>query len=151
LKNQTLEAKLCRQGKTPALNQFKKEETMSKVLRGTTFAVLFLLFLLSIVAPLPAEEAPFNGLDAYIDQTSFLLADNGESNRKCVFFIYVDKVSAIRMDECKSYDYIIDSGYGGYQTMGSMNDGRLAVPTLGLLFNLYMDPKERSPILIRKL
>lgn len=55
------------------------------------------------------------------------------------------------MDEYKIYDYIIDSGYGGYQTMGSMNDGRLAVPTLGLLFNLYMDPKERSPILIRKL
>ena len=85
-----------------------------------------------------------------IDQTSFLLADNGESNRKCIFFTYVDKLSAIRMDEYKSYNYIIDSGYGGYQTMGSMNDGRLASPTLGLLFNLYMDPKERSPILIRK-
>ncbi|MCK4417524.1 MAG: sulfatase-like hydrolase/transferase, partial [Candidatus Latescibacteria bacterium] len=85
-----------------------------------------------------------------IDQTSFLLADNGESNRKCVFFTYVDKMSAIRIDEYKIYEYIIDSGYGGYQTMGSMNDGRLVVPTLGLLFNLYMDPKERSPILLRK-
>ena len=42
---------------------------MNKVLRGTTFAVLFLLFLLSIVTSLPAEEAPFNGLDAYIEKS----------------------------------------------------------------------------------
>ena len=42
---------------------------MSKVLRRTTFAMLFLLFLLSVIASLPAEEGPFNELDAYIQES----------------------------------------------------------------------------------
>ena len=42
---------------------------MSKVLRRTTFAMLFLLFLLSVISSLPAEEGPFNELDAYIQKS----------------------------------------------------------------------------------
>ncbi|TKJ45952.1 hypothetical protein CEE35_01985 [Candidatus Aerophobetes bacterium Ae_b3b] len=42
---------------------------MSKVLCKIRFALLFLLFLLSIVASLPAEEGLFNDLDAYIRES----------------------------------------------------------------------------------
>jgi len=90
--------------------------------------------------------------DAYIDgidQTSFLLAGKGASNRRSVFYFWNDELSAVRVDEFKFMqkvqiaDSVTHRGYnGGFA-------GTLAPTWTGLVFNLYADPKEQESIAIR--
>jgi arylsulfatase len=76
-----------------------------------------------------------------IDQTSFLLADGGLSNRKYVYYWLQDALSGLRVAEYKfmiagmsddAWDVI---NPGGSTTLESYKNGRL--------YNLYLDPKER--------
>ncbi len=78
-----------------------------------------------------------------IDQTSFLLADNGHSKRDKVFTWVESKLSSLRMYEYKEY----------YQftlpATDMMNIDYSIAGATGLapwLFNLYIDPKERMPV-----
>ena len=90
--------------------------------------------------------------DAYIDgidQTSFLLASKGASNRRSIFYFWNDELSAVRVDEFKFMqkvqiaDSVTHRGYnGGFA-------GTLAPTWTGLVFNLYADPKEQESIAIR--
>ncbi|WP_087734676.1 sulfatase-like hydrolase/transferase [Paraburkholderia piptadeniae] len=84
-----------------------------------------------------------------IDQTSFLLADKGVSNRKSIFYFWNDEVSAVRVDEFKMMfkaqlpDTVNRMGYnGGFA-------GTVGQAWTAMVFNLYSDPKEEESVLAR--
>ena len=85
-----------------------------------------------------------------IDQTSFLLAPDGLSNRKYHYYWLSQTFSAMRCGEYKMVlsavgDAPTDShGVGGFT--GTLD--RFAYPKL---YNLYLDPKEQHNYLTRKL
>jgi arylsulfatase len=85
-----------------------------------------------------------------IDQTSFLLAQDGFSNRKFVYYWLQAVFSAIRCAEYKwsiaatstdQDDVVSPGGFSGAQVHYSY----------AKLFNLYLDPKESRSFFIRKL
>ncbi len=85
-----------------------------------------------------------------IDQTSFLLADEGLSNRKYVYYWLMSTFSAIRSGEYKmmaaaTYSLPLQDMWnpGGFT-------GALTKFVYRKLFNLYMDPKETHDFFIRK-
>ncbi|HNS15901.1 MAG TPA: arylsulfatase [Syntrophorhabdaceae bacterium] len=85
-----------------------------------------------------------------IDQTSFLLADKGESNRKAVYYWLNQFPSGIRIGE---YKYMLAAENDNVQdtvTPGGFS-GEMMRYSYGRLFNLYLDPKENHSYLIRKL
>jgi arylsulfatase A-like enzyme len=85
-----------------------------------------------------------------IDQTSFLLADDGESNREVMYYWNDGKFSAARWREYKWYREITLIGSGSYEAVGAMNLGVQVKPNKAAVFNLYTDPRERKPQIIRK-
>ena len=84
-----------------------------------------------------------------IDQASFLLSTNGESNRRSMLYFWNDKLTAIRIDEFKLHLYaqeeyaLTKNGYhGGF--------GGAMVPAMAsFMVNLYTDPQEDDHIGIR--
>lgn len=79
----------------------------------------------------------------FINQTSFLLADEGKSNRESVYFWWGKELMAIRMREYKQHIKVIKEQaphmYIDYST----------IQNVGLapwMFNLYIDPKEKMPV-----
>ena len=85
-----------------------------------------------------------------IDQTSFLLADKGLSVRPVVYFWSDGRFHAFRWREYKVYAHVVDIGHGSYDAMGGMNQGTVQTADKALAFNLYVDPRERRPMVIRK-
>ncbi len=85
-----------------------------------------------------------------VDQTSFLLADDGLSNRKYHHYWLVKTFSAMRCGEYKmvlsaiSDDASDAAGPGGFT-------GTLDRFTYARLYNLYLDPKEQHNYMTRKL
>jgi len=85
-----------------------------------------------------------------VDQTSFLLAPGGDSNRKYHYYWLPQTLSAVRCGEYKmvmratSDDASDASGPGGFT-------GVLEQYTYAKLFNLYLDPKETHNYMTRKL
>lgn len=84
-----------------------------------------------------------------VDQTSFLLARNGNSNRRSILYFWNDKLSAARLDEFKAFNLaqlpfaITRNGnHGGFT-------GSVAQTAGGTVFNLYADPQEENAIAIR--
>ena len=83
-----------------------------------------------------------------IDQTSFLLSDDGLSNREAVYYYMGNTFSAMRVGPYKFHRYIATAtsrdGIPGFL------NGSTLEKTFGLYaFNLYLDPKERRPNGIR--
>ncbi len=85
-----------------------------------------------------------------VDQTSFLLAPDGRSNRKFQYYWLLSNLSAVR---CGEYKFMISStsdddtdvaGPGGFTGVDQKY-------TYARLFNLYLDPKEQHSYLTRKL
>jgi arylsulfatase A-like enzyme len=76
-----------------------------------------------------------------IDQTSFLLADDGLSNRKYVYFWLQDNYSGHRVAEYK----IMFKGmsFDDFDVVNADSATTLETYTNAKLFNLYLDPKER--------
>lgn len=78
-----------------------------------------------------------------IDQTSFLLADNGHSRREKVFIWSEKQLMAMRMYEYKIHLKV-------FQTQAQWLDiDMTTIADVGLapwLFNLYIDPKEQYPV-----
>lgn len=85
-----------------------------------------------------------------IDQTSFLLAPDGNSNRKAVYFWLQNVYSGVRVAEYKFMTAIFDEPAGGIHNPGGFS-GSAQVELTSRLFNLYVDPKEYHSYLIRKL
>jgi arylsulfatase len=96
-----------------------------------------------------AKQVPATAYIDGIDQTSFLVADKGVSNRRSVFYFWNDEVSALRIDEFKLVykaqlaDSVTQAGFnGGFS-------GTLGQAWTALMFNLYTNPKEDETISIR--
>lgn len=84
-----------------------------------------------------------------IDEKSFLLAKNGESNRRSILYFWNDQPSAVRVDEFKLFFLaqmpfsLTQNGYHGGFT-GTVT--RTAGMTV---FNLYANPQEDNSVGIR--
>ena len=106
-------------------------------------ADLFVTFANMTGAKVPADRY----IDG-VDQTSFLLADDGESNRAAIYYYMLDKFSAIRVGPYKQHMYLLtpaaSEGIPGYI------NGSILQKTGGIyVHNLYLDPKERRPFGLR--
>ena len=84
-----------------------------------------------------------------IDQRSFLLAKNGESNRRSILYFWNDQPSAVRVDEFKFFVLaqmpfsLTQNGYHGGFT------GTVARTAGMTVFNLYANPQEDNSVGIR--
>jgi arylsulfatase len=90
-----------------------------------------------------ADRIPTDRYIDGIDQTSFLLADNGRSRREKVYMWAETDLMAMRMYEYKIHVKMI-------QTQAQWLDIDMTTKVdVGLapwLFNLYIDPKEEYPV-----
>ncbi len=84
-----------------------------------------------------------------IDQVSFLLAKNGESNRRSILYFWNDELAATRIDEFKYVtlfqvpNAVTPQGHkGGFSGVISKSAG-------ATMFNLYTNPQEDETIGIR--
>ncbi|MCD4782879.1 MAG: arylsulfatase [Candidatus Eremiobacteraeota bacterium] len=84
-----------------------------------------------------------------IDQTSFLLSDEGQSNRKAVFYWLMETFSGVRVAE---YKMMLAATYptGDTWNKGGLS-GNITIFRYAKMFNLYLDPKEEHDFFIRKL
>ena len=130
--------------RVPALFYWKDHMPGGRVADGLfDFADIFSTFARIGGASLPSDRY----IDG-IDQTSFLLSENGQSNRQAVFYWYGPRLAAVRSAEYKQhllvyddrpYDVVNNGGFSGSVSAGNR------------LFNLHTDPKEEHSIMIRKL
>jgi arylsulfatase len=88
-----------------------------------------------------------------IDQTSWLLTDDDdqqESNREAVYYWYGQEFYATRWREFKRFEQIMTIGMNpGPSTAGGLINATRDVtsdPTIGWVFNVWTDPKERMPL-----
>ena len=84
-----------------------------------------------------------------VDQTSFLLADGGLSNRKFVYYWLQSTFAAVRVAEYKMVMAGMSGDDADVMNMGSW--GTLETYPFGKLFNLYLDPKESHAFTVRKI
>lgn len=81
-----------------------------------------------------------------IDQSSFLLAKDGQSNRKAIHYFWNDKLAAVRIDEFKYHTLmqapyaLTPNGYHGGFTGAVMESAG------SMMFNLYTNPQEDDSI-----
>jgi len=99
------------------------------------------------------ESLPTDRYIDGIDQTSWLLAegdDGQESNREAVYYWYGQDFYATRWREFKRFEQIMTIGMNpGPSTYGGLTNATRAVtsdPTIGWIFNIWTDPKERAPL-----
>jgi arylsulfatase A-like enzyme len=85
-----------------------------------------------------------------VDQTSFLLAPAGDSNRKFHYYWLTSNFSAVRVGEYKYMLSSISDDERDVVNPGGFT-GVVQQYPYGRLFNLYLDPKETHSYLIRKL
>jgi arylsulfatase A-like enzyme len=91
--------------------------------------------------------------DRYIDginQTPFLLADNGQSAREAVFFYNADMFAGARWRYYKMAISEVQTGSGNVRDFGGLDNAQFVIPPNGYMYNLYTDPRERRSILIEK-
>ncbi len=84
-----------------------------------------------------------------IDQASFLLADQGASNRRSIIYYWTNRLAAVRMDEWKLAllaqvpdAFTMNGNHGGFT-------GTVMNTNAGALFDLYTDPQEQNSLTIR--
>ena len=84
-----------------------------------------------------------------VDQTSFFLGTNGQSNRKAEHYFLNGKLAAVRMDEFK-YHVLIQQPYAYTQSGYQGGFTGTVMQTAGSsVFNLYTDPQESDSIGVR--
>ncbi|MCA9227493.1 MAG: sulfatase-like hydrolase/transferase, partial [Planctomycetales bacterium] len=89
------------------------------------------------------DKLPANKYYDFIDQTSFLLADDGQSKREAVYFWWGKELMACRMREYKVHLKVI------LAEAPHMHIDLATVRDVGLapwFFNLYLDPKEEMTV-----
>ena len=90
-----------------------------------------------------ADKIPTDRYIDGIDQTSFLLADTGRSNREKVYVWNESNLMAMRMYEYKIHVKVVQPAAQW------LDIDMTTVSSVGLapwLFNLYIDPKEEYPV-----
>jgi arylsulfatase A-like enzyme len=113
-----------------------------------------------MIAPRPASDGLFDLMDLFntslavagetkrisdkryvdgIDQTGFLLADDGQSARQCVFMYAEKEMTAIRWMEYKVHTKVYQSA----GPMKNLDESVLSKAVWPWVYNLYMDPKEQ--------
>jgi arylsulfatase len=114
------------------------------------------LFNFNDVMPTLVSLAGANDLvptDRYIDgvdQSSFLLCDDGQSNRKFHYYWLTDTFSALRCAEFKMVLSATSDGATDADGPGGFTGAMERYP-YAKLFNLYLDPKEQHNYMTRKL
>jgi arylsulfatase A-like enzyme len=95
------------------------------------------------LAGLNADALPDDRYYDYVDQTSFLLHDTGQSRREAVYFWWGSHLMACRMRHLKAHIKVI------IPQMPHMYIDQATVQNVGLapwLFDLYLDPKEEMAV-----
>ena len=95
------------------------------------------------LAGVSTDQLPNDRYYDFVDQTSFLLADGGESKREAVYLWWGKELMACRMKEFKAHRKVV------LPESTHMHIDYATVRDVGLapwLFNLYIDPKEQSPV-----
>ncbi|WP_119272555.1 arylsulfatase [Taklimakanibacter deserti] len=90
-----------------------------------------------------ADKIPTDRYIDGIDQTSFFIADDGQSNREKVYIWNESNLMAMRMYEYKIHVKVVE------HKAQWLNIDMTTVSDVGLapwLFNLYIDPKEEYPV-----
>ena len=113
------------------------------------FDQLDLFATLLALAGAPGAVPDDRFIDA-VDQTSFLLAPDGESNRKFHYYWLTSSFSALRLGEYKYMLTSISDDERDVVNPGGFT-GTVQQYPYGRFFNLYLDPKETHSYLIRKL
>ena len=130
--------------RVPGIAYWKGQIEGGRVLDG----IFDLADLYTTFAALGGAKPPADRYIDGIDQTSFLLGDSGQSNRKFMFYWNENTLSAVRCSEFKyhvrvyndrPFDVVNNGGFSG-----TMSDGMR-------MFNLHLDPKEERSYTIRKL
>jgi arylsulfatase len=85
-----------------------------------------------------------------IDQTGFLLADNGQTAREAVYYYNADMFAGVRWRYYKMALSELEVGSGNVRDFGGLDNIRTVTPMNGFMYNLYIDPRERKSILIEK-
>jgi arylsulfatase A-like enzyme len=96
------------------------------------------------------EAVPTDRYIDAVDQTSFLLAPDGESNRKFHYYWLLTSMSALRVGEYKYVMRGMSEDDRDVLNPGGFS-GSVEAYAYGKLFNLWLDPKETRSYLIRKL
>ncbi len=97
-----------------------------------------------------ADRVPTDRYVDAIDQTSFLLAPDGDTCRKFHFYWLTLHLSAVRVGEYKYMTTAISDDSTDVVNPGGFT-GVLQQYPYGRLYNLYLDPKETHSYMIRKL
>jgi arylsulfatase A-like enzyme len=85
-----------------------------------------------------------------IDQSGFLLADNGQSAREAVFYYNADMLAGVRWRYYKMALSEVEIGSGNVRDVGGLDNSHMVIPPNSFMYNLYTDPKERRSVLIEK-
>lgn len=97
-----------------------------------------------------AKLLPANRYVDGIDQTSFLLADNGNSNRRSILYWMGSTFSAVRVDEFKYHRAVQITDMITQKGLNAGFSGGIVDKTGGLvMFNLYTNPQEDDSIGVR--
>lgn len=84
-----------------------------------------------------------------IDQTSFLLTDNGVSNRRSILYFLNEDISAVRIDEFKYMTLVdIEDAVNRKGDIGGFS-GSIQKTSGAVTYNLYTNPKEDASVGIR--
>jgi len=108
------------------------------------------LFPTALALAAAGEKIPSDRYIDGVDQTSFLLAPAGESNRKYLYYWLGRTFSALRVGEYKFMVASISDDDRDVLNPGGFTGVSQRYP-YGRLYNLYLDPKETRSYLIRKL
>lgn len=105
---------------------------------------------LSVAGVDPMQAVPKDRYVDGIDQTSFLLSDNGETNREAEYFYNMDMLAGVRWRYYKMATSEIQVGSGNVRDIGGLDKSQVVIPPNGFMYNLYIDPKERDSIMIKQ-
>jgi arylsulfatase A-like enzyme len=108
------------------------------------------LFATALTLAGAADKVPTDRFIDSVDQTSFLLSPDGESNRKFHYYWLLTSMAALRVGEYKYVMRGMSEDDRDVLNPGGFS-GSVEAYAYGKLFNLWLDPKETRSYLIRKL
>jgi arylsulfatase A-like enzyme len=108
------------------------------------------LFATALTLAGAADKVPTDRYIDSVDQTSFLLTEDGESNRKFHYYWLLTSMAALRVGEYKYVMRGMSEDDRDVLNPGGFS-GSVEAYAYGKLFNLWLDPKETRSYLIRKL
>lgn len=96
-----------------------------------------------VLAGVSLDKLPADRYYDFVDQTSFLLHDEGQSNREAAYFWWGTQLMACRMREYKAHvKVVLPQSVHMHIDLATVHDVGLAP----WFFNLYLDPKEEMTV-----